>query len=213
MPIYKFSAESTIAGSNKCVNVWHVYAGSTTPTTAQQSALLAPFKAFYDALNPDRPPGVQVTIGTSQTIFDVAAWVPPVGRPGLPGYVPGHFTTPPTIGTGTQLLSSVGSGSAAGPPQVAVVASWKTALAGRSYRGRTYVGNLSGSDTVTLTVPGAFQSRIQTAGNALIPAVAAVTVGSGTPSLVVWSPTRGVYTNILSCAVDTTYDTMRSRVR
>lgn len=211
--VLSFDARTLISGNNYGVNVWHVKtAAGVNPTVAECNAILAKFKAFYDYLASTRAPGT-VSIGTKVLWFDETWWTKPVGKPGKPGYEKGFFNTPPNIVGATPVTGVTGTGGLALPPQLAAVISWKTASAGRSYRGRTYVAQLGDVSRSGAAIHTATISYLNTAATNLITDVSGVTVAGGTVFLSVWSPTTGKAYVITSGSSDATWDTMRSRVK
>lgn len=108
----------------------------------------------------------------------------------------------------------VGVGAPTQAPQVCVVASLRTNLAGRSFRGRVYVpyrsGNISSSGVVNSTGQTAVANYVQ----AVVSAVAsALTAQSLTASWVVWSPKNSTGTPIVAILVGNQCDTIRHRNR
>lgn len=95
------------------------------------------------------------------------------------------------------------------PPQLAVCVSWKTLLAGKSFRGRTYVGPLSKDNadangkltSVDLTV-------IQNAATALIAGLSGMTPAT---HLTIWSRKLGTFQNVTNAHVGVYIDTIRRR--
>lgn len=212
MGIIRFDARSTISGLNAAVNTWHVGTAGV-PTTAEANAVLAPFKTFYDNIAVFRPTGATTSIGTRVLYFELAWWTKPVGKPGTPGYVKGFFNNPPLIVPATALTSTAGTGGGQSVPQLASVVSWKTNRAGRSYRGRTYLGPPGSTPVSGNQIAGASVTAINNAAAALPGAVAAVTVQGSGAALVVFSATKGSYDSVISGSSDAIWDTMRSRVK
>jgi hypothetical protein len=93
------------------------------------------------------------------------------------------------------------------------VVSWRTSYSGRSGRGRTSLGNFGAAAQTANQVAGAFVNAVNTAAGTLITAVSALTAGGGSVLPVIWSPTLGIARTILTGAMDSTFDTMRSRVK
>lgn len=210
--ILRLDARSTIAGNNQVVNVFHVQTGDNL-TLPEANALLAPFKTFYDAWAADRTTGANFVIGTRVTSWLQQWWTKPVKNSSGQVVTPGHFNTAPDIYGCTAQTSVLGSAGAAIPPQLACVLSWKTASAGRSYRGRTYLGMLGAAAQTTSVIASATVARLNTAAAALLTGLSAVTVASGTAYLGLWSPTLGESRAIIAGSTDQTWDTMRSRVK
>lgn len=207
-----FDSRSVISGSNTVVNTWHIRTSGPV-TTAESTALMVPFKTFWDAIAAYRVPPTSVTTGSRILHGDTANWVKPVGKPGAPGYVRGYWTSPPIILAGTSSTSVAGTGSGAIPPQLASVISWRTALSGRTGRGRTYVGNLGAPAMSFSGLSAAYVAAVNTASTNLVSAIPAVTVSSGVCGLTIWSPTTGLYHDVIGGVSDATFDTMRSRVK
>lgn len=213
MGIYLFDARSAIAGLNTCVNTWHVAGSNTNPTTADGNAILAPFKTFYDAHAAYRTNATSFTIGSRMLWYLESWWVKPVFDSSGNLVTRGHFTTEPVIVGATALASTTGSGGAGLPPQLASVVSWRTTVSGRSGRGRTYLGNLAAAAMTGAQVAPAMVTAVNNASSALITAVNALAPPSGPCHMAVWSPTKGIAREIISGAMDATFDTMRSRVK
>jgi hypothetical protein len=100
------------------------------------------------------------------------------------------------------------------PNNVTAVISWRTALRGRSYRGRTYIPGLSSDQVDGNSLVSGFVTSLQAAGNALITAIP-----TSEHRLVVCSKFSnnapreyGITTDIVSCRVDTYVDSMRRRL-
>lgn len=111
-------------------------------------------------------------------------------------------------------VAVVGSGAPTQAPQVCVVASLRTNLAGRSYRGRIYVPYRSGNVASTGVVNATGQTAVANYTQAVVSAVAsALTAQSLTASWVVWSPTKGTGTPITAILVGSQCDTIRHRNR
>lgn len=95
------------------------------------------------------------------------------------------------------------------PNDVAFVISWKTAKAGRSYRGRTYIGGwtqnaLATASDGSCTMSSSFGTTISTAVGALAPL-------TGENKLVVYSPTLGEANEVTSAYRGNRFDTQRRR--
>lgn len=96
----------------------------------------------------------------------------------------------------------------------ALVISWRTALIGRSFRGRTYVGGLDGAATDTAqNVSSAFASAIGTSATNLIDALNTAGAALAVLSRFVGGVLRvaGLLTEIISVIVDTKIDSQRRR--
>lgn len=101
------------------------------------------------------------------------------------------------------------STSSALPPNCTIALSWRTGLAGRSYRGRTYLPGI-GEDKVSSggVIDSSFVTSLLGMGTALIAAMA-----SEDAVMVVASRKLGSGQTITSCIVDPTVDTQRRRLR
>jgi hypothetical protein len=125
----------------------------------------------------------------------------------------GFFNTEPVIVACTPVTATTGTGGTDIPPQLASVVSWRTAISGRSGRGRTYLGMLGSAAMQQSIVAGAFVTAANTAAANLISGIKALSILGAPPNLGVWSPTKGVIREVLSGSMDATFDTMRSRVK
>jgi hypothetical protein len=104
-------------------------------------------------------------------------------------------------------VHTVGTGSSNSFPQVALVASLRTASFGRSYRGRIYLpidGVLPGAD-------GQVTSATCTAAANAVAAFLTATSAGGPPTASVGSFTKSLMTPINSVIVDSVADTQRRR--
>ena len=120
-------------------------------------------------------------------------------RPGVPAprIVP--------VAAVTQVLTA----SSPLPAQLAAVMAWRTALAGRRYRGRTYIGPLNQAALTNQSLNGTFITNANAAAATMITAIKALpTAGYG---LVVHSDAAPDDTLIASGNMDTRPDTIRSR--
>lgn len=103
-------------------------------------------------------------------------------------------------------------GEAAG--NAAAVISWKTALIGRSFRGRTYIGALSEGEIASAqTLESATVTALVSAGTGLIDAMTAIGATLCVLSRVFNGLARvtGLLTEIISVVVDNKVDSMRRR--
>ena len=156
MSVLQYTARGTGGGTGNTgpfFNVWHIQTG--TLTTARANAHIGALKTFYTSI-------AAVCYTTSQQWFIGEKVVAIDATP--PVYVP---STAQTV-TGT-------NGTAYCPPAVAWVVSWKTTVATRSGRGRTYLGPLSQS---VLAVGGGFNATqvttVQNAANKLLTDIKAI---------------------------------------
>jgi len=212
MPVLMFDSRGVIAGNNLCVNTWHVWS-SGIPILAEMNSLLGVVKTFHDATAPYRKNAAGPVIGTRVIYFQEGWWTKPVKDANGNVTAKGFFNTEPTIVAATPVTSVVGTGGVDIPPQLASVVSWRTATAGRSGRGRTYLGMLGTASMTASNISSAFQTALNTAAGNLISQVKALSLQGQPPYLGVWSPTRGVIREVLSGSMDATFDTMRSRAK
>lgn len=185
------TAKANFGGSNDAVNTWHYSADGSTifgpddaSKTAQANEAIDQLKVFYTALN---NPGLSNTWTIGSSVIEYQT-----GQP--PRYV-----------TATPQDSDLGSGAVSGL-QLACCLSWRTALAGKSYRGRTFLGPLTAPAFAMPSIDPTFVGRVNTAAAALI---AAPGVGDLVPA--VYSPTLDITTRITSGLATTKCRTMRSR--
>lgn len=95
------------------------------------------------------------------------------------------------------------------PPQNAIVVTLRTALAGRSYRGRVY---LPGASELASSATGSIESAAMTNANDFIDNIITETVSGQTWNLGVASPTLGLTTAVTNALVrDNVFDTQRRR--
>lgn len=194
-----------VAGSNPGGEVWNNvfhFSFTGTPTPVQLTALRDDIAQFWLAVQPTgivalRSDDHIVTSVTSQDIRTVPNPAPEIA--------------PVVSGAGTNTGEMM-------PMECAVVISWLTALSGRSYRGRSYIGGWTEAANGQLpapTGPPGFLNRAE-----VINSVAAVFGGlkadGWIPSVLslvndkVARPT-GVLTPIVAARVDQRWDTQRRR--
>lgn len=201
----QITSSKDMGGGNLAVNVWHVAPGTGgwvgIDTTAVANAFIGYIKAYLDPINAQGVWGGQV-IGQSVIEYEYGE---------APKYVPATAQTATDTGTG-----------AIQPLQLAAVCSWRTALAGRSYRGRTFLGPLKATAVVAGTLSGTLVAAINTAATAY-----AARASSGFKPVVVsksglhWHKTgdhtysssfhNGFTTPITSGSASASIRTMRSR--
>jgi hypothetical protein len=210
--IVQFSAESTISGSNKVVNVFHVKVDGV-PSATEATNLLAPYKAFYDSMAAYWRSGTQWVIGAKVLHWGVSDWTPALRDSEGKVIKAGEFNAPPVIIGATAKTSVAATGTTPIAPQLACCVSWRTAFASRNARGRTYLGNFAAQADNQGVVIAALTTIINTQAGALLTAVKAVTVVGAAASPTIWSPTNGSFNEIVAGSTDNIWDTMRSRVR
>jgi hypothetical protein len=113
-------------------------------------------------------------------------------------------------GIGSADLSAAitpGGGFTPLPPQLAIVVSWKTALVGRSYRGRTYLGPLpTGIVSATGTIAPAVQAGVQADATNL-----RTNLATASFPLSVWSRVHNNFQHVTGNHVGPYVDTQRRR--
>lgn len=134
------------AGSPPDYNVHYVTSSDQLPATL--TTVLGKFHDFYDAVKAWFPNGQVFTIGAQVLNME---------------------TTPPTVLAVPPVTVNGTDFSGYCPPQCAVVVSWKTILASRSGRGRSFMGPVGrAGETTNGTPTPAFVTALQTAANTLI---------------------------------------------
>src|SRR4051794_33919894 len=97
MGVLSFDARSTIAGSNLCVNTFHLLIGSVQPSGSEVNPALTAVKAFFDAVGPYRKNAAGPVIGTRVLFFAESWWTKPTFNPDHSVNTPGKFNTEPII--------------------------------------------------------------------------------------------------------------------
>lgn len=147
MTIYRVPVNITYTGAGSPgVNVWHIR--STDPwlsTPAQLQANVTVIRTFYDALKALFPSTVVFTLGTVTDVETQEEAVP-------------------------TFASVTGTGAVGYAPQaLAIVVTWKTVIAARRGRGRTFLGPMSsGTMQTDGSVTDANLTTIRTAATALV---------------------------------------------
>jgi hypothetical protein len=118
-----------------------------------------------------------------------------------PNNPPLEHTPSPAI-VGTQTANPL-------PNDVALVVSWKTALAGKSYRGRTYIGGLT--QNALGTASDGSCALIAASGTTIDTAVGSLAPLTGENKLVVYSPTLGEANVVIGATRGNRFDTQRRR--
>lgn len=143
------------------VNVWHIRtAGSTADATrlGQVNALLGYIRTFYNTIGSWYPTGSTLTVGTITTVD----------------------TQEEVVGT---FASVAGGGTGSAPQLLANVITWKTTIAARRGRGRTFLGPLCTSAIQADGTPAAaLQSDVSAAATTLL----AASVAYGNGAIGVW---------------------------
>jgi hypothetical protein len=101
-------------------NIWHIRTSSLVPATelSQANSLIGYIRTFYNSLTALQPTGVVYTLGTVTDVTSSREIVPTMTA-----------------------VSAIGTGSIA--QALAVVVTWRTSIAARRGRGRTFVGPLA----------------------------------------------------------------------
>ena len=192
MALLRFAARVAISGARDAVNVWHF----TTPANsgAQVQAAVDAVRDFYTAVAAFYLNAATISIGVDAR--DIG-------------------TTPPTILSPTvRTVVGTASGSLTAQ-QLAQVVSWRTAFAGRSARGRTYLG-----PAATAALSGnAWSTSVTTAAQNAANALIAASIASADFQLIVHSrprpldtpPYPGAEYDVLSAIVNTRCETQRRR--
>jgi hypothetical protein len=118
------------------------------------------------------------------------------------------LTLPPVIMGTTAIGATAGSGGAPLPSACAICVSWRTLLAGPSYRGRTFMGPLSASVLGSGLLTSSVRSTVQLRANQLLTDLAA---NSTSQHLYVFSKLLGTVTAVTSAIVDDVVDNLSSR--
>lgn len=171
--------------SGPSYNVWHAAADfATDPEDA--NILVADIRQFYETSKALYPNGTTITVapdGIRAVDLDPAPVL---------GAVPGTVTAD--------------GGAALSAPQLALVLTLRTGLAGPSYRGRAFLGPLAGAIISNGQATAPTVSGQLAAANALRTAL----IGHGF-GLVVWSRKLQVGTLVSSFTMNGVIDTLRSR--
>lgn len=178
--VLRIPCQFTAAGRRPSYNIWHCF--TTDSTTADAQLAVDALDAFYTSCAALYNSTTTIVIGTQ--VVEITA-NPPVIKAITPGSV---------TGTG---------GTAQAPYQLANVVSLRTPVAGRSYRGRVYLGPISDTALNGAIISGALVTSIQNAANTL--------VATGRP--VVWSEKLQNYTVVTSAIVNGAVETQRRRAR
>lgn len=149
--VYRIACNITAPNCNPAANIYHVTNGQTGDVGI--GAVLTAFKTFYDAIATFFGTGTNISIGAS--VRDVSV-------------------TPNRIIAVSPLASVGSSGGEPLPANAALVVTWRTALAGRSFRGRTYLGPSTETVNSSGVAASGTVNTISTAANALITNIDAI---------------------------------------
>jgi hypothetical protein len=175
----RISVECTdITVSGKAVNVMHMISASSSVADAQ--VCVDDLQTFYTAIRSLYKTTATITVGAR--VIDQG--VTP----------PAYVNTTPRVVTGT------GAGVSY-PSQLAAVVSWRTGVATRSGRGRTFLGPFQANAFSTNVLAPGTVTTIQAAANTLL----------ATGRLFVYSPRNNAYYSVTSATVSQQVRTMRTR--
>jgi hypothetical protein len=171
-------------GSGPHYNIFHI--DSSSDTAGSSTAAVSAIKDFYTTLKPYYRSVSTMTVGYK--VIDRTA-------------VPWSFVavTP---------LSVIGTG-VGGPiaPQLAGVVTWRTALVGKSYRGRSFLGPFDASASGGNLWLAACGAAMLAAANALV----AASNAAATWKLSIYSHKHNTLAHVTSAATSQNMRTMRSR--
>jgi len=183
---------STQEGSERVNSFSYAWSGTAiAPTLGQLNTMAQNFWTAVGALY------TTMLCGNVNVDHVEARWLDPAGPP-----LVGNYTIPqPHPGT---------SPGNATPANAAAVISWRTGLAGRAFRGRTYLPGIGESSQVNSTV----NSSYITAATALANGIAAFTNGGGIVgvNMVVASFVKQLLNLVLSAVIDNAIDSQRKRL-
>jgi len=187
-PTYRITCEGQGSGvSGKAVNIFHVTSGTTaTLSDTQLSNVLNDLKLLYTAF----ATYCTITYSIGSRILELL----PDG-------------SPPVIRNIAALTQAPGVGTVM-PAQLAAVVSWRTAFAGPSFRGRTFLGPLGSTAITAGSLNSAFLSAVNPAAVGMLTNMPAHANGGG---LCVRSNTKQLDTLVTACNVNSKVDTLRKR--
>lgn len=119
----------------------------------------------------------------------------------------------PAVAVGeSSVVPILGGGTPTNPPQISVVFSLLTGLAGRSFRGRNYWPAIGAPMSLTtLRIQPQFPPTYATAWADTLEAIAAAGSPTSEFNACVYSPTRNALTTVSQVSVGDVFDTQRSR--
>lgn len=179
MGIYRTTVKLAFAtGSKGGTNTWHIR--STSVPLPGAPTMVTAIKNFYDAIKAMFP--TTMTFAWDGTLAQVDSADPPVLGGGTPWTVTGTAT-----------------GSLYSPAGVGCVVGWKSSIATRSGRGRTFLAPLAqGVMQSDGSLADTNLATMQTAANALI----STSLADGNGAITVWSPTQNVARDIVSAKIN-----------
>jgi len=191
MPIYRLPVrivDPVLGGDG--VNIFHVRTGGGIGETATLNRAVGWLEDFYNAMVP-------VFSSNTDFFFDGVATEIATEAPG----VNDDLDTWTTGGTGTSIPL---------PAANCIVVGWKTTLATRSGRGRTFLGPMASATAESNgTVTAAALSTIRTAASAMVDASTAADPDG--VALGVWSPTDQLLRDFTGSTVRDKFAVLRSR--
>lgn len=183
---YRIFVENAVQVSGKSLNVWNVGSDAVI-SDANIALILGDLKTFYTAL-------ATYVCGT----FSIGSRILEFAAAGGPPRIVAVAAVAQTNAVATPL-----------PGQLALCLSWRTALAGKRYRGRTFLGPLNVAVNASGAVVAGAITAVNNAAAVLVPAVKPRTTGAW--GLVVHSAAVPTDTPITLGTIDTRMDTVRSR--
>lgn len=180
-----------IATNNHAVNTFHYSADGSSVFGTTPSAVVTQANTAINQL---------------QTFYTALCTAGLLGQWRIGDVVVEHQTGSPPAYVAATPKQSVATSGTNYAFQVAAVCSWRTALAGRSYRGRSFIGPLRSSALTGPDISSAFAAAVQAAATTLI---AAPGVGDLVPA--VYSALHDQTTRITSAICTQACRTMRSR--
>jgi hypothetical protein len=178
------------AGEGVGTNTWTVRTVSDTGSTSQIATLMGGVQSFYTA--------IQATFPTNSTF----TWDGTAQQLGVPDP---QLITPASPWT----VTGTGAASTYGPAPAMICVTWRSSLANRRGRGRTFLGPL---------IPGAFQAdgslATATLGGFRTAAANLVTFSTSSAvagALAVWSETDQVARDFIASSVTDQVAVLRSR--
>jgi hypothetical protein len=164
--------------SGTAVNVMHMESASSSLADEQQC--VDDLQTFYNAIKSLYKTTTTIVVGSQ--VIDI-------------GVVP-----PAYVGTTARVVTGTGAGTSM-PAQLAAVVSWRTAVATRSGRGRTYLGPFQASAFSQYVLAPGTVTTLQAAATALW----------GAGRLRVYSPKNNAWYTVTQSVIKSSVYTMRTR--
>lgn len=192
MPIYRASVRITspnLGGDG--ANIWHIRTAGGVGNDGRLNEAMGWIEQFYIDCSQAFSPSTAI-------VFD--------------GTVTEIATNEPTITEGLDTFTVPGVGASGDlPPANALVVGWRTALANRRGRGRTFLGPLSrGASEDNGTPTALILEKVRDAAAALVASSTDSEV-LGSVSVGVWSPTDNVLRDVTGASVRDRFAVLRSR--